>query len=300
MALPWNDAIMMTNELIDSQKLQIASRPTVARAANLGTADMVWETIRSEGLAASRHEPLLLDLLKKSVLNHSHLEAALAFKLASRLACECLTVPRLWMLFTEILSATPIPTAIRMDLCAVQERDPACCGYLQPFLYFKGFHALEAYRVSHALWNQGRQTLALYLQYRISEVYGVDIHPAARIGMGIFVDHATGLVIGETAVVEDDVSILHEVTIGGTGKEKGDRHPKIRHGVLIGAGAKILGNVEVGRGAKIGAGSIVLSHVPPFRTAVGVPARIVGRLGYGEPAYSMDHRVDDILAGEGS
>jgi serine O-acetyltransferase len=285
---------MTTDELVRSQKLQTALRPTVARGTNSGTADMVWKTIQSEAWAASCHEPLLLGLLTNSVLRHSHLEAALAFRLASQLACESLVASRLWMLFTETLSVTPIPTVIRMDLHAVQERDPACCGYLQPFLYFKGFHALEAYRVSHALWHQGRQVLALYLQNRISEVFGVDIHPAARIGMGILIDHATGLVIGETAVVEDDVSILHEVTLGGTGKEKGERHPKIRHGVLIGAGAKILGNVEVGRGAKIGAGSIVLSHVPPFCTAVGVPARIIGRPGYTEPAYSMDHRVDDV------
>lgn len=180
---------------------------------------------------------------------------------------------------------------MRADIQAIYERDPACMGYLQPFLYFKGFHALESYRVSHALWMQGRYAFAFLLQSRVSEVFGVDIHPAAQIGTGILNRSRNQCCYCETSVVEDDVSILHEVTLGGTGKEKGDRHPKIRRGVLIGAGAKILGNIEVGRGAKIGAGSIVLDNVPPYRTVVGVPAKIVGVPQVTEPAFEMDHRT---------
>ena len=179
--------------------------------------------------------------------------------------------------------------AIREE--AAQDRDPACKGFSEPLLYRKGFHALAAFRVSHSLWSRGRHSLALHLQDRISQVFGADIHPAAQIGTGIFIDHGTAVVIGETAVVEDNVSMLHEVTLGGTGKETGDRHPKIRRGVLIGAGAKILGNVEVGEGAKIGAGSVVLSDVPAHRTAVGVPAKVVGGVSTNQPALEMDHSL---------
>jgi serine O-acetyltransferase len=181
-----------------------------------------------------------------------------------------------------------IGASIRADLLAARTRDPAARGYAQPFLYYKGFHALQAYRVAHQLLEQGRQALAAHLQNRISEAFGVDVHPAARIGSGVLIDHGTSVVIGETAVVEDYVSMLHEVTLGGTGKETGDRHPKVRRGVLIGAGAKILGNIEIGIGAKVGAGSVVLRDVPPHTTVAGVPARVVGRCTVAEPALEMD------------
>ncbi|MEO1996870.1 MAG: serine O-acetyltransferase, partial [Planctomycetaceae bacterium] len=184
-----------------------------------------------------------------------------------------------------------IPQAIIRDLMAVRERDPASHGFWQPFLYFKGFHAIQSYRVAHSIWLQDRHTLAIHLQNRISEVFAVDIHPAAQIGTGILIDHGTSVVIGETAVVEDNVSMLHEVTLGGTGKVVGDRHPKIRRGVLIGAGAKVLGNLEVGEGAKIAASSVVLEDVPPHCTVAGVPARIVGRPEYDEPAREMNQSL---------
>jgi len=186
-----------------------------------------------------------------------------------------------------------IGTSIRTDLQAFRERDPACVRYSIPLLYFKGFHALQAYRVGHFLWQQGRSELALYLQSRVSEVFAVDIHPAAQIGSGILLDHATGLVIGETAVVGDHVSLLHEVTLGGTGKETGDRHPKIRSGVLIGAGAKILGNVEIGEGAKVAAGSMVLNDVPAHCTVAGVPAQPVGECSEGQPALEMNQGLGE-------
>jgi serine O-acetyltransferase len=184
-----------------------------------------------------------------------------------------------------------IAQAICADIQAVQERDPAvkCC--LVPLLFLKGVHALSAWRVAAWLWKQGRELVAVYLQNRISEVFAVDIHPAARIGRGILMDHATSIVIGETAVIEDDVSLLHEVTLGGTGKATGDRHPKVRRGVLIGAGAKILGNVEIGEGAKVGAGSVVLRDVPPHCTVAGVPAVIVGKPVSSAPALDMDHVI---------
>ena len=179
---------------------------------------------------------------------------------------------------------------VRADLSAVFDRDPACNSYLEPFLYFKGFQALQAYRVAHWLWSNGRRALALYVQSRTSEVYGVDIHPAARIGRGILIDHATSVVVGETAVIEDEVSLLHGVTLGGTGKETGDRHPKVRRGALIGANATILGNIEIGQCSRVGAGSVVLRDVPPNTTVAGVPAKVVGEAGCERPALAMDQR----------
>ena len=178
--------------------------------------------------------------------------------------------------------------AFRLDLLAVFDRDPACTRVIEPVLYFKGFHAIQTYRLAHALWRSGRQDLALYLQSRSSSVFQTDIHPASVFGTGIFLDHATGLVVGSTAVVGNDVSILQDVTLGGTGKETGDRHPKIRHGVLVGAGAKILGNIEIGHCSRIAAGSVVLAPVPPMTTVAGVPARVVGQAGCAEPARTMD------------
>lgn len=252
----------------------------------------LWETIRDEARITARQEPILASFLHASLLNHRDLGAALSFTLAGKL--DGATVPA--MVVREVIEAAieadpGLLDRVRADLLAVRERDPACPGYSVPLLYFKGFQAIQAYRVAHALWRDGREALALFLQSRIAEVFAVDIHPAARIGQGILLDHATGLVVGETAVVEDNVSMLQGVTLGGTGKECGDRHPKVRAGVLIGAGAKILGNIEIGTGAKVGAGSVVLDPVPAHCTVVGVPARVVCQCREQEPSRSMDHHI---------
>lgn len=254
--------------------------------------DPIWETIREEVTRDAKQEPMLASFLHAVVLNHKRLEDALSFHLASKLESSTITSLTLRDLFDEAFGGEPeIGRAFRADIQAVCTRDPACRGFSIPLLYFKGFHALQSYRVAHYFWTRGREPLALYLQSRITETFSVDIHPAATIGSGILMDHATGVVIGETAVVADNVSILHEVTLGGTGKEKGDRHPKIGKGVLISAGAKILGNVKVGEGAKVGASAVVLDDVPPHCTVAGVPAKIVGRPKYEQPALEMDHHI---------
>ncbi len=258
----------------------------------MGSEDPVWIAVRAEARAAADKEPMLASFLYAVVINHKTLEDALSFQLAGKLESHTLTATTLRDLIDEAFQDDPlIGRAIRRDLTAVRERDPACTTYSTPLLYFKGYQALQAYRVAHYYWTRDRRELALFMQSRISEVYAVDIHPAARIGMGILIDHATGVVIGETAVVEDDVSMLHEVTLGGTGKVHGDRHPKVRRGVLIAAGAKILGNVEIGEGAKVGGGAVVLDDVPPHTTVVGVPARPVGHTESPLPALEMDHRI---------
>ncbi len=267
----------------------------MALAITRNSGDWVWRTVRQEAGREEEREPVLASFLHSIILNHSSLEEALSFHLAGKLTNLNLPSMSLRDIIIEaMLEDATIGRAIRADIRGAHERDPACSSYLVPLLYYKGLHALEAYRVAHRLWTQDRQTLALCLQNRISEVFGVDIHPAARIGSGVFIDHGTSLVIGETAVVEDEVSMLQEVTLGGTGKESGDRHPKIRTGVLISAGAKILGNVEVGADAKVGAGSVVLSDVPAGCTVAGVPAKIVGRCAKSHhPALEMDHRIPD-------
>lgn len=254
--------------------------------------DPLWQSIREEVETAAAREPVLASFLHASILNHKTLEDALAFQLAAKLESPVLPAMLVRELIADAMEADKeIGKSMRADIRAVRERDPAATTYSEPFLYFKGFHALQTYRVAHWLWGHGRAALALYLQSRASEVFGVDIHPAATIGKGIMIDHATSVVVGETAVIEDNVSMLHEVTLGGTGKDTGDRHPKVRHGVLIGAGAKILGNVEIGVGAKIGAGSVVLEDVAPHCTVVGVPAVVVGDCCDDEPARQMDHRI---------
>jgi serine O-acetyltransferase len=256
--------------------------------------DPVWQTIRTEVAREVEREPILASFLHATILRHNRLEEALSFHLAGKLGGPSLAEMLVREVIDEALASSPqIAESVRADLRAVKERDPATETYSQPFLYFKGFQALQAYRIAHWLWEQKRKPLAHFLQNRISQVFAVDIHPAARIGHGILIDHGTGVVIGETAVVENDVSMLHEVTLGGTGKETGDRHPKVREGVLIGTGAKILGNVEIGKGAKVGAGSVVLSNVPPHCTVAGVPARVVGCPQEAEPALSMNHRLPD-------
>ena len=255
--------------------------------------DPIWDAIREEATRDAEQEPMLASFLYSVVLNHKSLEDALSFLLANKLGST--TVPAVSMrdLIDEAFSNDPaIGVAIRADIEAVCTRDPACRGYSVPLLYFKGFHAIQAYRVAHYYWMQDRKPLALYLQSRISEALAVDIHPGARLGKGLFFDHATSIVIGETAVVGDDFSMLHEVTLGGTGKQGGDRHPKVGKGVMIGAGAKVLGNVIIGEGAKIGAGSVVLEDVPAHCTVAGVPARQVGYPAHALPALEMDQRIE--------
>ena len=240
----------------------------------------------------AQSEAMLASYLYAAVLNHDTLEAALSYLLAAKLASAYLSAMSLRDIFARALGDSgAIREAIRGDLTAVLQRDPAARGLAQPFLHYKGFHALQAHRVAHWLWGEGRESLAFYLQSRVSETFAVDLHPAARIGKGILIDHGTGVVIGETAVVGDDVSLLHEVTLGGTGKEGGDRHPKVGSGVLIGAGAKILGNIRVGDGSKVAAGSVVLHDVPPHATVAGVPARVVGHPATDEPALLMDQHL---------
>ncbi|HQD96459.1 MAG TPA: serine O-acetyltransferase [Propionicimonas sp.] len=255
--------------------------------------DEVWNRVRTEATADSLAEPALASFLHTTVLCHDRLEDALSYILASKLGSETISSLSLRELIIGAFDDDPsIGAAVREDLRAVLSRDPACRGYSVPLLYFKGFHALQSYRVAHYYWTHGRIALALFLQSRISEVFAVDIHPGARIGKGIMFDHATSVVIGETAVVEDDFSMLHEVTLGGTGKVGGDRHPKIGKGVMIGAGAKVLGNIRVGEGAKIGAGSVVLEDVAPYTTVAGVPARPVSYPIHGLPA--LDEISDSI------
>lgn len=254
--------------------------------------------IRDEVARDVENEPILASFLHATILKHNALEDALSFHLAGKLATSTLSSMLVREVIDEAFSGDPaIRKALRADIRAVRDRDPATDRYSVPLLYYKGFHALESYRVGHWLWENGRRSLALYLQNRISEVFAVDIHPAARIGTGILIDHGTSVVIGETAVVEDNVSILHEVTLGGTGKQTGDRHPKVRHGVLIGTGAKILGNVEIGEGSKVAAGSVVLNDVPPHSTVAGVPAVVVGRPDVDQPALEMNHQIPHVHAG---
>lgn len=265
-------------------------------SAKLAVHDPVWKEIRDSATTLAGSEPVLATLLYATVLNQSRLEDALAYQLAQRLSTVETPALAMQQLIEAAFQDDPeIGAALRSDLVAVYERDPACKSYLEPLLYFKGFHALQGYRIANWLLRRGRRGMAMYLQSRISEVFGVDINPAARIGRGIFMDHGTGVVVGETAVIEDGVSLLQGVTLGGTGKEGGDRHPKIRKGVLIGANASILGNIEVGECARVGAGSVVLINVPAHCTAAGVPAKIVGCAGSDAPAREMQQ---DFSAGE--
>ena len=256
------------------------------------TTDTLWETLRTEAEQTATREPALAALLNDVILDSETLECSLSIRLSRKLAYHATPEGYLKEIFLEAFRHSPvIGEQVRSDIIAVRERDPACKSLLHPVLYFKGFQALTCYRISHQLWLNQREDLAVYLQSLISEVFSVDIHPAARIGSGILLDHATSFVAGETSIVEDNVSILHEVTLGGTGKESGDRHPKVRSGVLIGAGAKLLGNIEIGRCAKIGAGSVVLSDVEAHTTVAGVPAKVVGRSEDYEPSRGMDHKL---------
>ena len=258
----------------------------------LAELDPVWSRIRAEGEAAVQDEPLLGGLIHSSLLHHPTLERALAYRFSLKLASGEMSEQILREIADEAYAADPaLGQAARADLVAVFDRDPACHRFIQPILFFKGYQAVQAYRIANWLWRQGRRDMAFFVQMRVSEMFGVDIHPAARIGQGIMIDHAQSIVIGETAVVGDNVSMLHSVTLGGTGKEHGDRHPKIGDGVLIGAGAKVLGNIHVGANSRIAAGSVVLADVPCCKTVAGVPARIVGDAGCDQPSVSMDHRL---------
>ncbi|OLP61595.1 serine O-acetyltransferase [Xaviernesmea oryzae] len=256
----------------------------------------IWAQLCEEAVLAAKSDIALTRAMNAAILYHGSFAAALTHRLALKLADHDLDVDELTVAITQVFLSDPaILTAAAADLLAIKERDPSNAEILTPFLYFKGFLALQGQRVGHWLWHHDRLHFARHLQSRISEVLGIDIHPAARMGKGIMLDHGSGLVIGETAVVEDDVSILQNVTLGGTGKESGDRHPKVRHGVLIGAGAKILGNIEIGEGAKIGAGSVVVRSVAPYTSVVGVPARPVGHAAPGSalPGVSMQQTLDE-------
>ena len=263
--------------------------PLKTELQNIMPVDAIFARVREEAEEIARRDPELAGWMLETILKHETLESAIIHRLASRLGHEEVSADLIRRTYFDVLACEPrIGAAFRADLLAVIDRDPACMRLIEPVLYFKGFHAIETHRFAHVLWRSGRVDFALYLQSRSSEVFQTDIHPAAQLGQGLFLDHATGLVIGSTAVIEDDVSMLQDVTLGGTGKETGDRHPKIRHGVLIGAGAKVLGNIEVGHCARIAAGSVVLQPVPHSTTVAGVPARVVGEAGCAEPARTMD------------
>jgi serine O-acetyltransferase len=251
--------------------------------------DPIMARLRAEAEEAARKEPELAGFLIASVINQDAFEAAVASRVSARLDHQDMPAGLIRQTFMEAIGDdASIGAGFRADLLAVADRDPACARLLEPLLYFKGFHALQTHRLAHWLHRNGRRDFALYLQSRSSEIFQTDINPAAKIGKGVFFDHATGIVVGETAVIEDDVSILQGVTLGGTGKAGGDRHPKIRRGVLIGAGAKVLGNFEVGRCARVAAGSVVLAPVPANTTVAGVPAKVVGQAGCAEPGRMMD------------
>ncbi|MGB0409799.1 MAG: serine O-acetyltransferase [Opitutales bacterium] len=252
-----------------------------------------WAELRERAQHIVAHEPVLAVLLNETILDRSSFAECLTYRITRKLVNHGASIEVLHNVFLEAFEKDPaILEQVACDMIAANDRDPACPDVLTPLLHFKGFQALVCYRVSHYLWQAGRRDFALYLQSLIAETFAVDIHPAAKISCGILLDHATGFVAGETAVIEHDVSILHEVTLGGTGKERGDRHPKVRSGVLLGAGAKILGNVEIGEGAKVGAGSVVLKDVPPHVSVAGVPAKIVGKMSVANPAHDMCHEID--------
>src|SRR5215203_5714080 len=263
--------------------------------AALQKVDPVWAKIRAEAEDIVRREPEIGTFIYSSILHHDTLEAAVVHRVSGRLDHADLSAELIRQAYADALEDWPqLGEVFRADIVAVFDRDPATDRFIEPVLYYKGFHAIQTHRLAHWLWTHNRKDFALYLQSRSSEAFQTDIHPAARIGKGIFLDHATGLVVGSTALIEDNVSMLQGVTLGGTGKERGDRHPKIRHGVLIGAGAKILGNIEVGHCARIAAGSVVLKPVPHNATVAGVPAKVIGTAGCEEPARSMDHCFSEM------
>ncbi len=262
------------------------------QSTNILPVDPVWEQITDEARQAVIDEPLIGGFVHACVLHHKSLEKALSYRISAKLASNEMSMVVVREIVDEAYKLQPdLVAQSRADLVAVFERDPACHRLLQPILYFKGYIAVQAYRIAHALFQMGQRDLAYFFQMRTSEIFGVDIHPGAKIGRGIMIDHAHSIVIGETAVVGDNVSMLHSVTLGGTGKEEEDRHPKIGDGVLIGAGAKVLGNIKVGDCSRIAAGSVVLAEVPPCKTVAGIPAKIVGEAGCDQPSISMNHML---------
>lgn len=264
----------------------------VRKSGQLSAVDPVWTAIQDQARAIAESELSLARLVTATVLNHDRFESALAHRLAARLDSDEMPADLIAQAFDAVIADAPeIGQQARADLVATLERDPACHRVIEPLLYFKGYQAIQTHRFAHALHRAGRRDFALYLQSRASVVFQVDINPAVRIGRGIMLDHGTGLVIGETAVVGDNVSILQNVTLGGTGKSHDDRHPKIGNGVLIGAGAKVLGNIRVGDCSRIGAGSVVVKEVPPRVTVAGVPAKVIGEAGCDQPALVMDQVV---------
>jgi serine O-acetyltransferase len=268
------------------------------KSAEVSAYDPVWDQIRAEAEAVTHREPELTAFVFANILNHSQLEHSVCHRLAQRLGHDDVDAHLVRQTFLSILESHPeFGTMFRVDLAAVYDRDPACNRLIDPLLYFKGFHALETQRFGHALWHLGRKDFALYLQSQSSRVFSVDIHPAAKIGRGIMFDHGTGIVIGETAEIGDNSSLLHNVTLGGSGKETGDRHPKVGRGVMIGAGAKVLGNIVVGDCARVAAGSVVLKDVPPRTTVAGVPARVVGEAGCSQPSRVMDQLLKGMELG---
>ena len=265
---------------------------TLARQGALKPVDPIWRSVREEAEEAVARDPLLAAFLYATVLNQESLEDAVIHRLAERLAHQDIGADLIRQTFKAMLADDPSwSSTVRVDIQAYYDRDPACDRFIMPVLYFKGFHAIQTHRLAHWLWSRGRRDFAYYLQSRASVVFQVDINPAVAMGKGIFFDHATDIVVGETAVIEDNVSILQGVTLGGTGKEIGDRHPKVRSGVLIGAGAKILGNIEIGCCSRVAAGSVVLHAVPQNTTVAGVPAKVVGEAGCAEPSRSMDQTL---------
>lgn len=262
------------------------------KSKNLVELDPVWAALTSEAKDVIASEPLMGGLVHSSVLHHDSFEHALSYRFSLKLSSDEMSPQILREMADRAFDDDPeLAKAARADLVAVLDRDPACHTYIQPLLFFKGFQAVQAYRIANWFWRQGRQELAYFIQMRASEMFGVDIHPGAKIGRGIMVDHAHSIVIGETAVVGDNVSMLHSVTLGGTGKADGVRHPTIEDGVLIGAGAKVLGNITVGYCSRIAAGSVVLKNIPPCTTVAGVPAKVVGEAGCAQPSRSMDQIV---------
>lgn len=262
------------------------------KTSQIQTVDPVWDAVRAGAQQIMDAEPPLANLVLSTILNHDSFEDALAHRLATRLDHEDVSADIIRQSFVEVLKDNPvIGEAARVDLAATMERDPACHRAVEPLLFFKGYQAIQTHRFAHAMFRAGRRDFSLYLQSRSSQVFQVDINPAVPIGRGIMLDHGTGLVIGETAVVGDNVSMLQNVTLGGTGKSDQDRHPKIGNGVLIGAGAKVLGNIIVGDCSRIGAGSVVLKEVPPRTTVAGVPAKVIGAAGCAQPALVMDQMV---------
>ncbi len=267
----------------------------VKHKLSIAAIDPVWLRIQDDANDLVELEPLMASVAHVSILNHNSLDQALAFRLSSKIKSAEISEELLMRVFTDAYRDEPdIIHSARADLIAFYERDPACTKFLQPFLYYKGFQALQCYRVASWLWKAKRKDLAYFVQNRCSEVYSIDIHPAAKVGKGLMIDHAHSIVIGETAVVGDNVSMLHSVTLGGTGKNEKDRHPKVGDGVLIGAGAKVLGNIKIGNCSRIAAGSVVLKDVPKCKTVAGVPARIVGEAGCDQPALTMDQLLKEV------